>query len=406
MLGAAAAEHDGDTWCGGRARRLVRSVAADSIGWSVIGTDTTAALVAAALVILGRMTEPPDVPLSPATIAVAAGRPPRQPDGPHEPADRDGLDLPRRRRRRLRPLRQPHVGDVRDGRRRARGRRGDVVRLRHGGRGRRARPRAGRRHGRASPDAYYGTLAMLERLRVARAADGAPGRPHRHRAAAAPVRGATCCGWRAPRTRCCGSSTCRRAGRRARAAGVLSAVDNTFTTPIVQRPLEMGADVVVHSATKYLSGHSDLLMGVAVARDAVIAERLVAYRSLQGACPGAVEAWLALRGLRTLHAAAGARAGQRARRWPTAWRGTRGSPAVHFPRVAAPWSAWCWTATSRPRTASRRRRGCGCTRPASAGSSRAWNGAGAGRARAARCPRRCCGCPSASRTSRTSGADL
>ena len=80
----------------------------------------------------------------------------------------------------------------------------------------------------------------------------------------------------------------------------MSVVDNTFNTPIVARPLEMGATVVVHSATKYLSGHADLLMGVAVARDAAIAERLVSHRSLQGAVPGAVEAWLALRGLRTL----------------------------------------------------------------------------------------------------------
>jgi cystathionine gamma-synthase len=87
----------------------------------------------------------------------------------------------------------------------------------------------------------------------------------------------------------------------AQAAGVMSVVDNTFNTPIVARPLDMGATVVVHSATKYLSGHSDLLMGVAVARDAALVERLVSYRSLQGAVPGAVEAWLALRGLRTLH---------------------------------------------------------------------------------------------------------
>jgi cystathionine gamma-synthase len=87
----------------------------------------------------------------------------------------------------------------------------------------------------------------------------------------------------------------------AQTAGVMSVVDNTFNTPIIARPLDMGATVVVHSATKYLSGHSDLLMGVAVARDAALVERLVSYRSLQGAVPGAVEAWLALRGLRTLH---------------------------------------------------------------------------------------------------------
>jgi cystathionine gamma-synthase len=84
------------------------------------------------------------------------------------------------------------------------------------------------------------------------------------------------------------------------AADALSVVDNTFATPVLCRPLEMGADMVVHSATKYLSGHSDLLMGVAVVRDAAVAEQLVAYRSMNGAVPGTVEAWLALRGLRTL----------------------------------------------------------------------------------------------------------
>jgi cystathionine gamma-synthase len=88
---------------------------------------------------------------------------------------------------------------------------------------------------------------------------------------------------------------------RSAAAGALLVVDSTFATPILQRPLETGADVVVHSATKYLSGHSDLLLGVAVARDVDIADRLVEVRSSLGAVPGTVEAWLALRGLRTLH---------------------------------------------------------------------------------------------------------
>ena len=84
-------------------------------------------------------------------------------------------------------------------------------------------------------------------------------------------------------------------------AGVPCVVDSTFATPILQRPLELGAGVVVHSATKYLAGHSDLLMGVAVVRDAALAERLAETRSTLGALPGTVEAWLALRGLRTLH---------------------------------------------------------------------------------------------------------
>ena len=85
------------------------------------------------------------------------------------------------------------------------------------------------------------------------------------------------------------------------AAGAQLVVDSTFATPCLQRPLALGADVVVHSATKYLSGHSDLLLGVAVAADPEVAARLVESRSVLGAVPGTFESWLALRGLRTLH---------------------------------------------------------------------------------------------------------
>lgn len=86
----------------------------------------------------------------------------------------------------------------------------------------------------------------------------------------------------------------------ARQLDVAVAVDATAATPLRLRPLEHGADVVVHAATKYLSGHSDLLMGAASAGDADVAERLRAHRTLHGAIPGAFESWLALRGLRTL----------------------------------------------------------------------------------------------------------
>ncbi len=91
----------------------------------------------------------------------------------------------------------------------------------------------------------------------------------------------------------------------AHARGVLTVVDNTFATPLVQRPLELGADVVVHSATKYLSGHSDVLLGVLVTAptDAgrALHARLERHRRLHGGIAGPVETWLALRGLRTLH---------------------------------------------------------------------------------------------------------
>ncbi|MEP7765013.1 aminotransferase class I/II-fold pyridoxal phosphate-dependent enzyme [Sanguibacter sp. 25GB23B1] len=86
----------------------------------------------------------------------------------------------------------------------------------------------------------------------------------------------------------------------AHAAGALVAVDNTFATPLVQRPLELGADVVVHSVTKYLAGHSDVVLGVAVSSSAHLTGLVRAYRTLHGAIAGPWEVWLALRGLRTL----------------------------------------------------------------------------------------------------------
>ncbi|MEI2732674.1 MAG: PLP-dependent transferase [Dermatophilaceae bacterium] len=90
----------------------------------------------------------------------------------------------------------------------------------------------------------------------------------------------------------------------ARASGVLALCDNTFATPLRCRPLALGADVVVHSATKYLCGHSDVLLGVALtrpdARGDALHERLLAHRSRYGGIAGPMEAWLVLRGLRTL----------------------------------------------------------------------------------------------------------
>ena len=85
-----------------------------------------------------------------------------------------------------------------------------------------------------------------------------------------------------------------------RRAGTLVVVDNTFATPLGQQPLALGADVVVHSATKFIGGHSDLLLGVAVAADPEQASRLRAARGLNGATPGTLECFLALRGARTL----------------------------------------------------------------------------------------------------------
>ena len=86
----------------------------------------------------------------------------------------------------------------------------------------------------------------------------------------------------------------------ARDAGVRSVVDNTFATPVLQRPLGQGADIVLHSATKGLSGHSDLLMGALVTQDDSLAEQLHVRRVLLGAAPSPFDCYLALRGIRTL----------------------------------------------------------------------------------------------------------
>jgi cystathionine gamma-synthase len=86
----------------------------------------------------------------------------------------------------------------------------------------------------------------------------------------------------------------------ATAAGTLVAVDNTFATPLGQNPLALGADYVVHSATKFIGGHSDLLLGVVVGRTPAEHERLVRRREVAGATPGALECFLALRGARAL----------------------------------------------------------------------------------------------------------
>ena len=83
-------------------------------------------------------------------------------------------------------------------------------------------------------------------------------------------------------------------------AGAMCVVDNTFATPYLQRPLGLGADVVVHSVTKYLGGHSDLVGGAVVLNDDVLAERLAFLQNAVGAVPGPMDSYLALRGVKTL----------------------------------------------------------------------------------------------------------
>jgi cystathionine gamma-synthase len=86
----------------------------------------------------------------------------------------------------------------------------------------------------------------------------------------------------------------------AHAAGALLVVDNTFASPYLQQPLELGADVVVHSTTKYLGGHSDVVGGAVVMADPELGERLAAVQNSTGSAGGPFDAWLTLRGIRTL----------------------------------------------------------------------------------------------------------
>lgn len=82
---------------------------------------------------------------------------------------------------------------------------------------------------------------------------------------------------------------------------LLLAVDNTFATPYLQRPLDLGADIVMHSATKYLGGHSDVVMGAIVVNDSDLAEQLSFLQNASGAVPGPQDSFLMLRGIKTLH---------------------------------------------------------------------------------------------------------
>ena len=86
----------------------------------------------------------------------------------------------------------------------------------------------------------------------------------------------------------------------AKTAKVLSIVDNTFATPLLQRPLTLGADVVVHSVTKYLSGHSDVILGAVVTSDEALHQKIHGHRTLHGAIASPMDVFLALRGVRTL----------------------------------------------------------------------------------------------------------
>jgi cystathionine gamma-lyase len=91
------------------------------------------------------------------------------------------------------------------------------------------------------------------------------------------------------------------AAERAHANNALLIVDNTFATPYFQKPFDFGADIVFHSTTKYLNGHSDMIGGIAITRNDELADRLKFIQNAAGAVPGPFDSWLALRGTKTLH---------------------------------------------------------------------------------------------------------
>ena len=94
----------------------------------------------------------------------------------------------------------------------------------------------------------------------------------------------------------------RRIAGIARKRGLLLIVDNTFMSPLLQNPHALGADIVIHSATKYLGGHSDLIMGLATANDAALARRIGFIQNAVGAVPSPADCWLLMRGMKTLKA--------------------------------------------------------------------------------------------------------
>ena len=122
--------------------------------------------------------------------------------------------------------------------------------------------------------------------------------------------------------------------RAAHASGALVAADNTFASPILQRPIEHGADIVVHSATKYLNGHSDVIAGVVVAATAELGAEIAWWANTLGVPAGAFDSYLALRGLRTLHLRVAA-AQRNAAAVAAVLDGHPAVRAVHYPGLAS-----------------------------------------------------------------------
>ena len=131
----------------------------------------------------------------------------------------------------------------------------------------------------------------------------------------------------------------RGVSRLAKDHGLLTLVDNTFLTPCLQRPLEWGADLVIHSATKFISGHSDVVSGAVVVREKELAEEIAFLQNTLGSILGVQDSWLTLRGLKTLNARMAAAEAAADRIGPGAGTDSGGSPGLLHRVGRPPWTS-------------------------------------------------------------------
>jgi cystathionine gamma-synthase/cystathionine beta-lyase len=183
-------------------------------------------------------------------------------------------------------------------------------------------------------DLYGGTFRLLERIYRARGVEVAyvdsSDLRQVERALATPTRGVFLESLTNPLLKLADVTAI---ARLARSRDALLAVDSTFLTPYLQRPLELGADVVVHSASKYLGGHNDVIAGLVVAREAALGERLAFYQNAVGAVLGPQDSFLLLRGLKTL--AVRLERQQQSARVVASWLGRdRRVRRVHYPGLS------------------------------------------------------------------------
>ena len=151
-------------------------------------------------------------------------------------------------------------------------------------------------------DAYGGTFRLIDKVLAPWGLDYTPARVSDTEAVAAAVQnGRTTIVWiETPTNPLLGIADISALASVAHDAGALLVVDNTFASPYLQQPLTLGADVVVHSTTKYIGGHSDVVGGALIAASSEIGDRLAYHQNAIGAVAGPFDAWLALRGIKTL----------------------------------------------------------------------------------------------------------